>query len=158
MLDRGLRVPTVVVVLGAAAALSWSIGRWWLAGGNAPLRVGWFAGILLLAMGGIVVAAGWRMWRMRHGRAHVEPVVAARVLGLAQASALTGAAVAGLHLGQAIALAPDAGFAGRGELALKWAVAALGAVALAVAGLVVQSWCRVGDDDDEDRPGRSGVS
>lgn len=158
MLTRGLRVSTVVVVLAAAAALSWSFGRWWLAGGHPPLRVGWFAGVILLGMGVVVVVTGARMWRMRHGRTHVEPVVAARILGLAQASALTGAVVAGLHLGQAIALAPDAGFAGRGELAVKWGVAALGALVLAAAGLLVQRWCRIDEDDDEGRQDRRGVS
>lgn len=155
MLTRGLKIPTVAVVLVAVAALSWSFGRWWLAGGNSPMRVGWLAGVLLLGMGVIVVVTGHRMRRMRHGRTHVEPVVAARILGLAQASALTGAVVAGLHLGQALALAPDHDFGGRGELALKWAVAALGAVLLAAAGLLVQAWCRI--DDDDDRPDRSNV-
>lgn len=152
MLDRGLRLSTVAVVLVAAGALSWAFGRWWVTGGHAPMRVGWLAGVLLVGMGAVVVATGRRMWRMRHGRTHVEPLVAARILGLAQASALTGAVIAGLHAGQALALAPDAGFAGRGELAVKWAVAALGALVLVGAGMLVQSWCRVDDDDDE-RPG-----
>lgn len=158
MLDRGLRWSTVTVVLAAAAVLSWAFGRWWIAGGHPPLRVGWLAGVVLLGMGAVVLGMGLRMWRMRHGRTHVEPVVAARILGLAQASALTGAVIAGLHLGQAIALAPDAGFAGRGGLALKWAVAGLGAVVLGSAGLLVQRWCRIDDDDDEDPSSRSGVS
>lgn len=158
MLDRGLRWPTLAVVLAAMAALSWSFGRWWLAGGHPPLRVGWLAGVVLLGMGAVVLGMGRRMWRLRHGRTHVEPVVAARILGLAQASALTGAVIAGLHLGQAIALAPDAGFAGRGELALKWGLAGLGAVVLGVAGLLVQRWCRIDDDDGEDHSSRSGVS
>lgn len=158
MLERGLRLPTVLVVLLACGALSWSFGRWWITGGHAPLRVGWLAGALLVAMGAIVLVTGRRMWRMRHGRTHVEPLVAARILGLAQASALTGAVIAGLDLGQAVALAPDAGFAGRGELAVKWAVAGLGALVLVAAGLLVQSWCRVDRDDDDEEPGRSEVS
>ena len=93
---------------------------------------------------------------MRRGRTHVEPLVAARILGLAQASAVTGAIIAGLYLGQALALAPDAGYAGRGGMALRWAVAAVGAVLLTVAGLVVQAWCRVDDDDDDEE--RSSLS
>ncbi|KRE37408.1 hypothetical protein ASG73_06925 [Janibacter sp. Soil728] len=157
MLDRGLRLSTVATVVAAAGVLSWAGGRWWIAGGHAPMRVGWLAGVLLLGMGLVVVAAGRRMWRMRRGQGHVEPLVAARVLGLAQASALTGAVIAGLDLGQALALAPDAGFAGRGGLALRWAVGGAGALALVAAGLLVQSWCRLDDDDDEDQS-RSGVS
>lgn len=157
MLDRGLRFSTVAIVLVAAGVLSWAGGRWWLAGGHAPMRVGWLAGVLLLGMGLVVVAAGRRMWRMRRGQGHVEPLVAARVLGLAQASALTGAVIAGLDLGQAFALAPDAEFAGRGALALRWAVGGAGALALVAAGLLVQWWCRLDDDGDDDSS-RSGVS
>lgn len=157
MLTHGLKSTTATVVLIAAGALSWSFGRWWLAGGHSPLRVGWFAGVLLLGMGVIVLAAGARMWRMRRGRVHVEPLVAARILGLAQASALTGAVVAGLYLGQALALVPDHDFAGRGALAVKWAVAGLGAGVLMVCGLIVQSWCRI-DDVEDDPQQDAGVS
>ncbi|QBF45071.1 DUF3180 domain-containing protein [Janibacter limosus] len=158
MLERGLRSSTVAIVLVAVGVLSWAGGRWWVAGGHAPMRVGWLAGVLLLGMGLVVVATGRRMWRMRRGQGHVEPLVAARILGLAQASALTGAVIAGLDLGQALALLPDVGFAGRGELAVKWAVGALGALALVAAGLLVQSWCRLDDDDDEDPTSSSRLS
>lgn len=160
MLRHGLRIPTVVAVVVGSGVLSWSFGRWWLAGGNAPLRVGWLAGVLLLGMAVVVVVAGARMWRMRLGRTHVEPVVAARILGLAQASALTGAVMAGLDLGQALALLPDHDFAGRGELALWWALGGAGALALVVAGLLVQSWCRIsgGGDEETDASDGPGVS
>src|SRR5699024_10707266 len=116
-------------------------------------RVGWLAGALLIGMAVIVVVTGSRMWRMRQGRTHVEPVVAARVLGLAQASALTGAIVGALYLGQALALAPDHDFAGRGALAIQMAFAALGGAAMIAGGLLVQSWCRIEDDDDDDDDG-----
>lgn len=153
MLTHGVKITTAAIVLVAAGALSWSFGRWWLAGGHSPLRIGWLAGALLIGMGVVVLVAGARMWRMRRGRTHVEPLVAARILGLAQASALTGAVVAGLYVGQALALAPDHDFAGRGELAVKWAVAGVGAGVLAVCGLVVQSWCRIdGEGDPQEGP------
>ena len=157
MLDRGLRLPTVLGVLAVAGVLSWGFGRWWISGGHSPLRVGWFTGVLLLGMAAVVVVTGRRMWRMRHGRAHVGPIVAERILRLAQARAITGAVVAGLYLGPALALAPDIGYAGRGELALAWSVAGLGAIALLAAGMVVQWWCRV-DDDDDDEPESSTLS
>jgi hypothetical protein len=117
------------------------------------MRVGWIAGALLVGMAVIVVVAGSRMWRMRRGRTHVEPLVAARLLGLAQASALTGAITGGFYLGQALALLPDHDFAGRGALAVQHAFAAVGGLLMAVAGLLVQSWCRIRDDEDEDDRG-----
>lgn len=150
MLRTGLKTSTVVLVAVAVTVLSWGFGRWWLNDGHAGLRVGWVAGVLLVAMAVVVVVTGSRMWRMRRGRTHVEPVVAARVLGLAQASALTGAITAGFYLGQALALLPDHDFGGRGTLALQHGLAALGGLLMAVAGLLVQSWCRIDRDDDED--------
>lgn len=150
MLRQGLKVSTLALVALLLTVLSWGIGRWWLSGGNAALQIGWLAGALLLGMAVVVVVTGSRMWRMRHGRTHVEPVVAARVLGLAQASALTGAVMAGVYLGQALVLVPDINFAGRGGLVLRFGAAALGGLLMAVAGLLVQSWCRIEDDDDED--------
>lgn len=150
MLRQGLKVSTLALVALLLTVLSWGIGRWWLSGGNAALQIGWLAGALLLGMAVVVVVTGSRMWRMRHGRTHVEPVVAARVLGLAQASALTGAVMAGVYLGQALVLVPDITFAGRGGLVLRFGAAALGGLLMAVAGLLVQSWCRIEDDDDED--------
>lgn len=160
MLRRGISISMVALVAAAAAVLSWAVGSWWIDGGRAPLRVGWLAGVLLLAMGAVVLAAGSRMWRQRRGRTHVPPLVAARLLGLAQASALTGAVMTGLDLGQVLALLPDLDFGGRGALAARWSVAALGALALTAAGLLVQRWCRVdtGDDEDEGAGEGSAVS
>ena len=153
MLREGLKISTVALIALVVTVLSWAFGQWWIAAGHTAFRVGWLAGALLIGMAVIVVVTGSRMWRMRQGRTHVEPVVAARVLGLAQASALTGAIVGALYLGQALALAPDYDFAGRGSLAIQMAFAALGGASMIAAGLLVQSWCRIGDDDDEDEDG-----
>ena len=153
MLRDGLKISTVALIALVVTVLSWGFGQWWLAAGHPAFRVGWLAGALLIGMAVIVVVTGSRMWRMRQGRTHVEPVVAARVLGLAQASALTGAIVGALYLGQALALAPDHDFAGRGALAIQMAFAALGGAAMIAGGLLVQSWCRIEDDDDDDDDG-----
>ncbi len=153
MLREGLRTSVVLLIAAAVTVLSWGFGRWWLTGGHSAMRVGWIAGALLVGMAVIVVVAGSRMWRMRRGRTHVEPLVAARLLGLAQASALTGAITGGFYLGQALALLPDHDFAGRGALAVQHAFAAVGGLLMAVAGLLVQSWCRIRDDEDEDDRG-----
>lgn len=150
MLRQGVRLTTIMLVLLGATVLSWGLARWWVSGGHAPLRVGWLPGGLLIGMALVVVATGSRMWRMRRGETHVEPLVAARLLGLAQASALTGAVTGGLYLGQALVLLPDLDFAGRGALAARMGFAALGGVLMAGAGLLVQWWCRIDDEDDEE--------
>ncbi len=154
MLRHGLRITTVLITAAAVTLLSWSAGRWWVASGNAPVRVEWLVGVLLIAMALVVLWAGRRMWRMRRGLGHVEPLVAARLLGLAQASALTGAITGGIYLGLAIVLVPDIGFAGRGMMAAQLGFAALGAALIAVAGLVVQHWCRI-ERKDEDEDGKA---
>ena len=144
------RVSTILITAIIAALVSWILGRWWLGAGNGPVQVGWFVGLLLIGMAVVVLGAGLRMWRMRSGRTHVPPLVAARLLGLAQASALTGAITGGIYVGLALVLLPDIGFAERGAMALRLGFAALGATAITVAGLVVQHWCRVDDEDDDD--------
>lgn len=150
MLTNGLKVSTAGLVALFSTILSWGVGRWWLSSGHAALQIGWLTGILLIAMAAVVVITGSRMWRMRRGRTHVEPVVAARVLVLAQAAALTGAVMGGVYLGQTLVLLPDMTFAGRGALMLRFALAAVGGLLLVVGGLLVQSWCRIdGDDEDE---------
>ena len=153
MLKHGLKFSVVAQAAVAVTALSWGVGRWWLTSGHPAPRIGWLAGLLLFGMALIVAVAGSRMWRMRRGRTHVPPLVAARLLGLGQASALTGAITSGLYLGQALVLLPDHDFAGRGQMALRFGIAAVGGLVLAAAGLLVQSWCRVDDSDGEGEEG-----
>ena len=81
MLTNGLKVSTAGLVALFSTILSWGVGRWWLSSGHAALQIGWLTGVLLIAMAAVVVITGSRMWRMRRGRTHVEPLVAARILG-----------------------------------------------------------------------------
>lgn len=150
MLTHGLKVSTTLLVAAVPAVLSWGFGRWWLTSGHSAMSIGWIAGALLVGMAVVVVVAGLRMWRMRRGGALVAPLVAARLLVLAQASALTGALTGGFYLGQALALLPDYDFAGRGVLALQHGLAAAGGALMVIAGLLVQSWCRIDPSEDED--------
>ncbi|GAB3110495.1 hypothetical protein GCM10027055_09910 [Janibacter alkaliphilus] len=153
MLRSGLRAGSLLLLAVIATGLSWVVGRWWLDAGNQPLRVTWLAAGLLLAMAVVVLVMGWRMRRHQRGQARVEPLLAARILALAQASALTGAVVGGGYLGQALVLLPDLDFGGRGTIALWDALAGLGGLLVAGAGLIVQSWCRIVEDDDEGEDG-----
>ncbi|WP_370891104.1 DUF3180 domain-containing protein [Janibacter sp. GXQ6167] len=146
MLREGLRISTVAIVM-LACALVTAFGTAMIA--EMP-RVPWIAIGLLVLMAVIVLAIGWPVRRHTHGGKRVESLRAARVLGLAQASALTGAGVAGVYLGPLLRLLPDLGWADSSERALRLGLAVLAALAVVVAGLVVQAWCRVNEDDDED--------
>ncbi len=147
MLREGLAWRSTALVGVVVTAVAWLGARWWLAQGHRPLEAPWLAAALLVVMAVTVLVLGRPMRRYRRGGSPVEPLRGARVLGLAQASALTGAVVAGLYLGQVLPLVGDLGFARNGELALRLALAGLGGVLVAVSGHVVQSWCRVRDDE-----------
>ena len=150
MLPDGLR-PRITVLTGAAVTVvSWLFSRWWLAGGRRVLETPWLAAALLAVMALALVVVAWPMRRYRREGRPVEPLRAARTLSLAQASALTGAIVAGLYAGHALALVPDLGFGRHSELALRLALAAAGGVLVALAGHRAQGWCRIRDEDRSD--------
>jgi len=150
--------PTSKSTLGAllvgAAVIGWVlVSRFY---GDIP-RLRWYmplwAGVLALAEVVFAVTLGARI-AGKKGTEPVEPIVAARALALAKASAYLGAALAGLWAGFALYAAGQWGF-----LAVAKAdtlIALIGAglnAALAVAGLWLEHACRVpgGPDDDDDR-------
>ena len=77
----------------------------------------------------------------------LDPLRAARVVVLAQAAALTGAAAAGWYLSQIVVVATDLSLvANRGRL-LPLSALVVAALALAGAGVVAQRWCRIDPPD-----------
>lgn len=150
MLAEGLR-PRVTLLTGlAVTVVSWLLSRWWLSTGRRVMETPWLAAGLLAAMAVGVVVLAWPMRRYRREGRSVQPLRAARILGLSQAAALTGALVAGLYAGHALAVVPDLGFGRSTELALRLALAALGGALVALAGHRAQSWCRIRDEDRHD--------
>lgn len=149
MLREGLR-PRVTLLLGlATAVVSWLASRWWLAGGRRVLEAPWLAAALLTVMAVALLVVAWPMRRYRREGRRVDPLRAARTLSLAQAAALTGAVVAGLYGGHALALLPDLGFGRHTELAARLTAAAVAGILVAGAGHRAQGWCRVRDDGEE---------
>ncbi|WP_028925461.1 DUF3180 domain-containing protein [Pseudonocardia acaciae] len=114
------------------------------------------AGVTLLVLGAIEVVLGFALKariERRPGTKPVEPLVAARAVALAKASAVAGAVMAGVWLGLLGYLLPR-----RGELAAAAGDtpgAAIGlacALALVAAALWLQRCCRAPTDRDDDRP------
>ena len=90
---------------------------------------------------------------LRGNKADLNPIRAARSLALAQAGALTGAALIGLYAGQALGMAPDWDLQASRRLLWGYAGGLLAALWLLVAGLLAQSWCRIPPRDrDGDSP------
>ncbi len=143
-------VAVVVGVLAWAAALLWDDRR-----GTLP-SVPWSAPLVLGFLAAVVGSLAWvlrtRFNALRAGRVDarpVDPMFASRSLGLAKASALVGALVAGLYAGFGVFLARDLAVDVRRERALLCLVAVVAAVLLAVAGLWLERVLRVPPDEDD---------
>jgi hypothetical protein len=108
---RTTRIRTLLAVLAVGAALGWTGVRLFVRiNGSlpdvpltAPVALGLLAAVL--TGGGLVMRRRVQQWRP--GRERVSPDLAVRLLVLAKASALAGAAVAGGYLGAAVAYAAD---------------------------------------------------
>jgi len=147
-LALGLTLASWLVVRAAYGELA--ALRWWL-----PVPVG----LLALAEAGAARSLGVRLRAQRErrplpGHGPVEPLLIARLVVLAQASAYVGAVLAGCWAGVLLHTVPalDRLTAARGDTV----TAVLGvvlAVGLTVAALWLEHVCKVPLDDDDQPPG-----
>lgn len=108
--------------------------------------------LLLLAMAEFVTAYHTRRRiRREPGTEPVEPLSAARLLALARASAVFGAAAAGWFAGMVLALSDRLAAPGPREDALTAAITMLAALVLLGAGLVLERSCRVPEESEGGR-------
>ncbi|MEJ5944152.1 DUF3180 domain-containing protein [Pseudokineococcus basanitobsidens] len=122
-------------------------------------RLPWTAVAAVLLLAVAVLALGWpvRRWNRGHRDRPLDPLRAARTAVLGQASALAGAALLGWYLGQVAYLLPDVAYPLPRQSAVSLLVAAGASAVLLVAGLLVERWCRLPDDDDEPPTGAAGL-
>lgn len=154
MLTAGLRVRHLTTVLAAVTLLSGVVWHFFARTGRMLQGPGLLTAAILLVLAGLVVWAGWQVREYQRGEARgaFSPLRAARILGLAQAGALTGAAVSGWYLGHLAILLPDRDLTPYARQVVPLLVVIGAGLVLAVAGLVAQRWCRISDD------GRNGDS
>ncbi|MGI8816769.1 MAG: DUF3180 domain-containing protein [Pseudonocardia sp.] len=115
------------------------------------------APLLVLAAAEVIMAHGLRTRiERRPGARPVQPLQAARAVALAQASALTGAIMAGIWLGLLGYLLPRRDeLASAAEDTPAAVIGLVSAVALVAAALWLQHCCRTPpENDDLDRPRR----
>ncbi len=150
----GVRLQALALVAVLAGALGFLVGVVVTRDGSLLPRTPAVAGILLIVMAGIVLWLARPVRRYLQGRSTVplDPLHAARTVVLAQAAALTGAAAAGWFAGQLLVLLRDLSLVANQERVLPLVLMLLGALALAVAGMVAQHWCRI-EPPEEDREG-----
>lgn len=146
---RGLAlwgVPTLLLAWGAAALL--------LDRGNPPFAVPVSLPIGCLIAGGIAVAWGWTVRAYRKGdRGPIDSMKAVRTAAFAQACAYSGAVLAGAMGGYVLGLLAYWDHAPRRAIAIQAMIAAGASIAMLIAGVVAERWCRIDEDDDEHHGG-----
>jgi hypothetical protein len=143
-----------LLLIGAVAA----IAMWLVAsssyGSLPPVNV--FTGASLYpvaaieAVLGFVIRARVKDRRIGDGQRQLHPIAAARAVALAKASAIVGAAFAGVWAGMLVYVAPEVGqLRAAGEDLPGLIVALIGGVLLAAAALWLEYCCRAPDDPEE---------
>ena len=156
MRRKEIRVSTLVLVAAVTGIAGFAVFAMITRNGSLVPRPSLLSGVLLVAMGGLVLWLARPVRRYLQGRATttLDPLRAARTVVLAQAAALTGSAAAGWYAGQAVVVLTDLTLAANQSRLLPLGALVVAGVALAAAGLVAQRWCRVDppdEDDDETR-------
>ena len=149
---RPTRIRVLVALLLGVAAVTWGVLQIMLDRGAVLPPLTWTAPsfIALLAIVVLATALGLRA-RLDDPAKRPHPLSMARMAVLGKASAHVGPIVGGLYAGYLVVLLPDLEFDARRERAILCATALLFAVALTVAGLLLERSCRVppAASDDE---------
>jgi hypothetical protein len=157
---KGVTIRLVLLLGLVVTAFAYLGFRIWTSQGGALPPASWAALIVLVFMACGVFFAGLPVRRFLRGQSKktLNPIRAMRTVVLAQASALTGALVAGWYLAQILVLLPDGDVASVRTLMWRLAALAAGGVLMVVAGMATQRMCRVDkdhgeSDGDHDRDG-----
>jgi len=149
---HGVRARVALLVAVVVGLASWLL--WMLVSGQGSLvpRPSWLAAVLLVAMAAFVVGFAWpvRAYLAGSSTRRLDPLRAARVVVLAQAATLTGAAATGWYAGQLAVVASDLSLVANEDRLWRLAILVGAALALCIAGLLAQRWCRVDPRDDDD--------
>lgn len=146
------RTPWPRVVGVAAVATLVALGGLRLAEtrGATLLPVPLLSSLVVGVIAVVVLVLGWNVRQYARGRRPgFDPLVAARTVVLATASAYTGALLTGWYGAHALVVLGDLDIPARRDVALSTLPALVCTVALAVVGLVVERWCEVRGGDDE---------
>ncbi|GIG35390.1 DUF3180 domain-containing protein [Cellulomonas pakistanensis] len=149
------RARTLVLVAVAATALGYLVVRVLGSRGLDLPQVPWLMVAVLVLIAAVVLAMGWSVRQYLRGKhPTLDPLRAARTAVLAKASCYTGALLGGWYAAQVVAVLGDLGIEAQRDRALAAGLAVLGALVLAVAGLVTEWMCRVPPPEDpEGAPG-----
>jgi Protein of unknown function (DUF3180) len=159
MTERGSVAPTrvrdLLAIAVVATGFGWLAVREWY--GSLP-QLRWFVPLSLALLAFAEVLAGTQLRariRRRPGTEPVQPLVAARSLALAKASAIVGAAMTGLWAGLLLFTVPKLDYlAAAGNDTRTGVIGVVAALALVGAALWLEFCCRAPEPPDE-RTGRA---
>ena len=150
------RWQTLVAVALVVGVVTWLLMHAMYDRGATLPEVSWLVGGVELVIAAVVFVMGWHVRQYLRGkRPSLDPIRAARTAVLAKAACYTGALLVGWYGGQlTLRLTQLGDVANTGERAWAAALAALGAVAMLVVGLVVEAFCRIppAEPDAEKHP------
>ena len=137
----------------AIAILSGVALRAWSARGHELPALPWTAPGVMTLMTIAVLMAGIpvRRWTRGMRTMPLDPLIAARTVVLAKAAQYAGSLLSGWYAGQALALISTMDVQSRRSMLLRAVVSTLTAVAVWVAGWLVERFCRV-DRRGEQKP------
>ncbi len=139
----------------SAASVSALISAIVVGTGRSPVIVTPYLALVLLVLALALLWAGWAVRRMRaHKRTWMTPIAAMRTAVAARAGALVGAVCLGLLVGVAVVGLFRLEASSMASSAMSAGLSALAALALTAVGVLVERWCLLGPDDDQDDDGR----
>lgn len=152
MRHREIRVQVLALVGAGVGLVSCGLFAVVVRTGELVPRPPLLAAVLLTVMAGLVLRIARPVRQYLRGKAtgSLDPLRAARTVVLAQAAALTGAAVAGWYAGQLAVVLTELSLVANRARILPLALLVLAGVVLAGAGIVAQRWCRIDPRADRD--------
>lgn len=148
------RVRTLVLIAVVAAGAGWLLVRVLGSRGLTLPQVPWPMVAVLLLIAAVVLGMGWSVRQYLRGKhPRLDPLRAARTVVLAKASCYTGALLTGWYAAQVLDVIGDLAIEAQRDRAASAGLAVVGAVLLAVTGLVVEWMCRVPPPEDPDTDG-----
>lgn len=157
---RTTRVSTLVAIAIIAVAVGWSGARVFAGMSDSGPDVPQAAPYAMVFLAAVLVGGALLMRRRIRRRRETTPPVSAdlavRLLVLAKASALVGAAVVGAYGGLALYYAGSLSVSAHKSGAVASLVTCAAGFATVVSALWLERECRAPHDDDDDKPDRPG--